>query len=168
MSPRFSFISPPYINSYFRQGWAFFGPNPIINYPYAEFKCVYDNKIDKWENISSELEKSKRHYSRILISNDSDYIVDSWLEKVVYSISQEEYKLCDVGDCNFVQTKFQDNYGYRNLSRLTNNLCKSKGEGGLIGSKIKIVIQNINYFSDRKLNKNGSIDDVLELPVSEI
>ena len=161
-------VSPVYINSFFRQGWAFFGPNPIINYPFGEFKCIYEDRVEDWKNISKELTNSRRPFSTILISNDSDYIVDSWLEKAMFSISQDEYRLCNIGGCEEVQNKIKQNSSFQNLSRLTNDLCNLSLRKGLVGSKIRVVIQNINYFSERVKNKNGSIDDILEFPISEI
>lgn len=156
-----------YIDSYFRQGWAFFAPLPVVNYPLPEYQCIYSDKVKNWNNIITDLERSKPA-SKFLISNNHDYLIESLVNRIIYTIPEEEYKSCGLGNCDLVQMKMTNLASYQKLSQITNDLCKKHDPNNLLGSKVKIILKNTKYFSDRMNNKGHVIYDFMELPVAEI
>ncbi len=167
--PKLELYSAKYVNSFFRQGWAFFGPYPIVNYIQVEFKCIFDNKVSDWKNLTRELEKSKAPLSSFIRTNDSEYIVDTHAERIVYSIPSEEYKLCEIGGCTDLFKKISQNQSYVKLNKISSDICSIKSADHLVGTELKIVIENFKYFSER-LNKNipRVFTDELTLPAKEI
>ncbi len=166
ISEKFSFFS-----TFFRQSWSFFGPYPVLSNTIGEFRCIYSDKVAGWSNIANKLEESKKPYSSIFISNNNDYLLEGLMEKAIYSVPEEAYKMCDLGDCSVLSSSFENTFSYKKMQSIVRKLCRAespKDSETLLGSKVRITIKNVPYYSQRTSTKERFIDDVLELPYFEI
>jgi hypothetical protein len=158
--------------TFFRQSWSFFGPYPVLSNTVGEYKCIYTDRLMEWKSIADDLERSKRPYSDIFFSNNPEYLLEFLIENAVYSVPEEAYQICGLGDCSGVRNIIESNYSYKKMQIIAKDLCVRKSQQGpkqaLLGSKIRLIIRNVPFYSERKIKKDNYIDDVLELPYFEI
>lgn len=156
-----------YIDSFFKQGWSFFAPDPVLSNTEIEYKCIYQNKTADWVNFESELNNSLLPWSKILRSANTSYIAETLAGPLVFGTTQRSNMFCSNGDCDQYFLEVSKLKQYSLLKKIVSDLCHEKGGADVIGDRVKIKTYNLSYFSTLKNSLPKKTVDSVLLPIHE-
>lgn len=153
-----------YVGWFFDQGWNFFAPFPRINYTSSKVKCISETGSTRYLDISSELEKLKRPFSDLIPTNNADYIIEYSMVEIAHSPDPAATAYCAKGDCRTLLEDLENSMRYKNLRRIAKEICISRLGKEALGDRVKIVLNNLEFFSINKSSNPKIYYDVLKLP----
>lgn len=157
-----------YAVTFFKQGWGFFGPNPILSNTSTDYKCILEDNIVDWRNIQKALIKIKSPFSDLLISNTSDYLIDSLSESTIADIPKNALSFCQQGDCSSANASILTSEYFKSLTKIAESVCFEQYGALLIGTRLRVTVQNISYYSDRLVKTGKTKDDIIIFPIVQI
>lgn len=158
----------PVLNTIFKQSWGFFGPYPVLGNFRIDYKCIFSDRVQEWQLFSSSLDNYSGPYSRIFISNNSEYLMESLFWRSVWSVPQKYVKLCDSGNCSGLLSHIESRSSYLKLEKIVRGICISESKGALVGYQTKFVLENVVFFTNRKSKEDIYVRDHLEMPARSI
>lgn len=156
-----------YIDSFFKQGWSFFAPDPVLSNTEIEYKCIYQNKTADWVNFENDLNKFLLPWSRFLPSANTSYIAETLAGPLVFGTSKKSNMFCSNGDCDqyfFEITKLKQ---FSLLKKIVSDLCHSQSKDDVIGDRVRVKTYNLSYFSSLKDSLPQKTVDSVLLPINE-
>lgn len=142
-----------YTNSFFRQGWNFFAPKPRINSFNTELRCVSEDKVSNWLDLTTYLRESRSPFNYIFYSNNNDYIEEFTVGLVYFKSVTEESELCGVGDCSELSQSFNTGLMANSWHQLLKKICQEIDSKSIAGQG-RITFKNLAYFSQKERTKD--------------
>lgn len=156
-----------YIDSFFKQGWSFFAPVPVLSNIEIEYKCIYEEKISSWLKFEANLRNYFSPWSKIVPSANTSYIEEGIAGPIVFGSSERSNSFCLNGDCDQYLLEISRFHQYGLLNEIVTDLCTLNSNHKAIGHRVKINTYNLRYFSDLKSKTPLKIIDTTFLPAIE-
>ena len=158
-----------YVDSFFRQGWSFFAPDPVLSNTIIEYKCLSSEKIHAWKNFEKSLTENLSPWTFIFPSSNISYLADSLGNQLMFGTSKKANEFCSNGDCYQYFSEISRFSEYRQLKKIVMDLCLSELNSAsekAFASRIRVSSYNLSFFSKRAKNIQKHVD-LIELPIHE-
>ncbi len=96
--------------------------------------------------------------------------MESLYWRAIWEVPKNFIRLCHAGNCSALQSHVENRASFLKIEEIVKNMCQTSlpAEDELVGYQTRFVLENVAYFSNRKLKKDIYVRDFLEMPTRSL